>query len=94
MKTESRCVLSEANEKTKKVSKDEIDEKIKIWSNAQPPMKLTMPLFPFSLDLQEKIIIVRGKHNVNGINKSFTFDDDDDDYDESSTDDDEKRKNR
>lgn len=76
---ELNCTFSEANEKTKKISNDRIDERMRVWCNAAPPSKLTMPLYPFSLDLQEKIINVRKENDVNGMHKSFIVEKDDDD---------------
>lgn len=59
VKTPSRCVLSETSGRTREMSCDEFDEKIRIWSNAQPPLNLSMPRYPFSLSLQEKMVMLR-----------------------------------
>lgn len=86
VKTPSRCVLSVSSRETKEMSNDELDEKIRIWSNAQPPMNLSMPRYPFSLGLQNKMLILREKQADMNRMYEEKFDaklNDDDDYDES-----------
>lgn len=60
-KTPSRCVLVEANQFTRKAAKNELDEKVKAWSQAAPPMNLSSPRFAINLvALEEAKVLVNG----------------------------------
>jgi hypothetical protein len=48
-RTPSHIVLVEANKYTRKSAKDELDEKIKVWGNAAPPMNLSRPRYGIDL---------------------------------------------
>lgn len=61
IKNPSCHVLVEANKFTRKLSKNEVDEKIRAWGNAAPPLHLTPPRYAINLvALEEAKILTKG----------------------------------
>lgn len=59
LRTPSRCVLTEANKYTRKAAKDELDEKVRVWGNAAPPMNLDAPVDETDFDTMMKYKFVK-----------------------------------
>lgn len=49
LRTSSRCVLVEANHFTRKAAGSELEEKVKVWGNAAPPLRFRRPMYPIDL---------------------------------------------
>lgn len=60
-KSPSRCVLVEANKFTRKIATDKLDEKVRVWGNAVPPLHLSRPRYAIDL-----VALERAKMIMNG----------------------------
>jgi hypothetical protein len=54
----TRCVLTEANKFTRKIARNSLDEKLRVWGNAAPPMHLSRPRYVIDLVALEQAKVV------------------------------------